>query len=85
MTALNASTGKVLWNNKDVHGQVVAFRRNKVIAFDGSKAFTLDPAKGTVIDTVAVTNVGFFKSESMKDGTLYAVSPLGVVTKLSPK
>ena len=85
MTALNASTGKVLWSNQAVSGEVIAWRRNKVLAFDGSKVYALDPAKGTIIDTVAVSNIGFFKAEAMKDGTLYAVSPMGVVTKLSPK
>lgn len=85
LSALNASTGKVIWNNQDVGGQVVAIRRNKVLAYDGAKMYTLDPAKGTVIDTVPLTNIEFFRSSKIKDDTLYAVSPLGVVTKLSPK
>lgn len=85
MTALNASSGKVMWNNKDVSGEAVALRKNRVIVFNGAKAFALDPAKGKVLETVELTSVGFFRAENRKDGVLYAVSPLGVITKLSPK
>lgn len=85
LTALNASTGKVKWSNKDVSGEVISVRNNRVIAFDGEKAQSLDPAKGKVLETVNLSNIGWFVSEGSKDAVVYAVSPVGVITRLSPK
>lgn len=85
MTALNASTGKVLWNNQDVAGSVVSMRKGKLLVFDAAskRAALLDPAKGKVHESVTLTNIGMFVQG---DGdVLYAVSPVGVVTKLAGK
>lgn len=85
MTAFDGLTGKVIWQNKKVSGEVVAVRKGKLVVFSGETASTLDIAKGAVIDSVALQNIKVLKSVPMKDGTLYAVSPLGVIAKMSPK
>lgn len=85
LSCLEANNGKVVWKNPDVHGTVVGIRNKRLLVWDGSKAVTLDMAKGSVVDSVELKNVSMLRVDNFVDGNLYAVSPAGIVAKLSPR
>lgn len=85
LSCFEAATGKELWTNARLHGEVVAFRNKRLILWDGAVATTIDPAKGVAIDSVPLQNVSMLRPDQFADGHLYAVSPSGVVAKLSPR
>lgn len=85
ITALDASTGKKLWNAEGLHGTIVAVRNGRLLAWDGSTATLIDPADGQVVESHALRNISILRADEFVDGNLYAVSPLGVVGKYMPK
>lgn len=85
LSAFDSATGKQIWSNPKVSGTIVALRNKKFVVFDGANAMTIDPAKGTIIDTVALTNIKMLKPDVFVDGHLYAISANGVIAKLAPR
>ena len=83
--AVDSGSGKKLWSNPDVHGDAVAIRKGKLLVFDGAKVALLDPANGVTIDTVNLKNVSMLHAETLIDGPLYAISSVGVITRLVPR
>lgn len=91
-SAFDPTTGKILWQNDTVDGVAVALRNNRLVVFAGAtdaagaaKAVTLDPKNGRTIDTVELRSISMLVAESPKDSPVYAVSPQGVITRLSPR
>jgi len=85
MTALESTTGKVLWTAKDVEGDVIAVVAGKLLVRTPKGIDAIDPVNGAVTRRVAMPGVVRFIPESMKDPTMYAVSDLGVVAKFIPR
>lgn len=85
MSAFEAGTGKKLWNNASAKGAIVGVRNKRLLGFDGSTAYLLDAAKGTSVESVKLENVAILKTDKFVDGSLYAASPSGVVTKLATR
>jgi outer membrane protein assembly factor BamB len=82
---MDASTGKITWANKQVHGRAVAIRNKRVLVWDGREAILLDPAKGAVVDRAALPGIAMLKADSFADGAVYAVAGAGVVAKYLPR
>lgn len=85
LSCFDAVAGKRIWNNKDVHGTVVAVRNNRLIVWDNTSAAVLDSARGSLIDGVDLKEVSLLKTDKLVDGSMYLASPSGVVTKLVPR
>ncbi len=85
LKCIEASTGKELWANKDVHGTVVGMRNKRLIAWDGATATSLDPAAGSIIESAKLASVSMVKTDKFVDGSMYLAAPSGVVTKLVPR
>lgn len=85
LTCFDSASGNQIWANPKAKGEIIGIRNKRLLAWDGTTAATLDPAKGTIIDAVTLDNISMLKPDEFIDGHLYAVSPNGIVNKLSPK
>jgi outer membrane protein assembly factor BamB len=85
ITSFEAGSGKENWHNDKVSGEVIALRNKRLIVWDGHTAVTLDPGSGVIIDSVKLENISILKPDTFVDGHLYAVTPTGIIAKLSPK
>lgn len=85
LTCFDASSGDVLWVNKGLGGSVVAVRNGRLIVWDGAAAASVDPERGDVVDRVALEGVTKLVSEPFVDGSLYAVTGEGRVSKFSAR
>ena len=78
-------SGKLVWSNPKLSGTIVAARAKRLLCWDGRTCSTIDPATGTVNESATLDNISIIKPDTFADGHLYAISPNGIVTKLSPK
>lgn len=85
MSAFNAANGKPLWNNLNIRGHAVAFRKGRLLVHDNDRLATLDPASGQIIDGMTVDGLQELVTDKVVDGNLYAVSASGVVAKFLPR
>lgn len=85
LSAIDATTGNVLWNNKRIAGHVVVLNKGRLLVFDGSRASTLDAKDGSLVETVVLQDTHFLVADSVKGGSLYAVSSGGVIAKITGK
>jgi len=83
LTCVDAATGKIVWNNAGVAGRVIAVSKGRLLTFDGSSAALVDPKDGSVVQRVLLDEVRFLVPDKFVDGTLYAVSSNGVISKLT--
>lgn len=85
MSAFDSNTGRKLWSAPDVHGRVVALRGDRALVFDNAtNAVLLDTTDGSVLDRVKLNNISMLVPDKIRDGTLFAVSPNGVIARLVP-
>lgn len=77
-----AEDGRVMWSSPKVTGHVVGVSGGRLVVWNGSSAFLVDPARGDVRDEASVPGVRHLVADRFVDGSLYAVSDLGVVRKL---
>lgn len=84
MTALNADTGEVLWENPNQRGRIIGARNNKLLAWDNGRLSVIDPQRGVILDSISVPNVLFIQTDSFSDGNLYITSNEGVVARFEP-
>lgn len=85
LTCMEPGTGKEVWHNEKVTGEVVAIRNKRLVVWNGTTAATLDPAKGVIVESVKLDNIAMIKADALVDGNLYAATSNGIVSKLSPK
>lgn len=87
LTCLDAVTGKILWSNRKVSGQLVGIRNKRLIVWNAaeSTAVSLQADDGATVETVKLPGVTMLKPDNFTDGNLYAVSGNGLVAKLAPK
>ncbi|MBX3402607.1 MAG: PQQ-binding-like beta-propeller repeat protein [Phycisphaeraceae bacterium] len=84
LTAFDSGSGSILWQNKNVRGEVVAMRKGRLVVWDNatSTATLVDPARGETIESVKLDRIVHLRADQFVDGPLYAVSANGVVAKL---
>lgn len=87
LTAIEASTGQILWNNNDIAGEVIAVRQGRLISWNRAtaNATLIDAASGDILESVTLQHIDHLITDKFEDGNLYIVSPLGVVSKFVPR
>ncbi len=87
MCCMEPGSGKIVWSNPGISGEVIALRNKRLIVWDAltASASALDLANGSIVATVKLDNISILRTDTFADGHLYAASPNGIVTKLSPK
>lgn len=85
LTAFDAGTGRVVWNNADVRGNVVCIRGGNFLVQDGSRVTLVDARRGDLIHQQTFPNLGLLVADSFVDGNLYAMAPAGVVSRFIPR
>ncbi len=85
LTCFEPGSGKVVWSNPKVSGSLIAVRNKRLVCYDGTTCCTLDAASGAINESVKLANISIIKPDTFTDGHLYAISPNGIVSKLSPK
>jgi outer membrane protein assembly factor BamB len=84
-SAVDASSGKVLWSVKTLTGVAVAQRGSELLVDDGKGLTVLEVGTGDLIRTVELPGKSLFRAPGFADGPLYVVTEAGAVFKLSPK
>jgi len=85
MTALNAATGEVLWQNPAAKGEIIAVRNGRLLAWDGVTLATIDPARGDIIDAAQLPGITRIVTDAFIDGNLYAASDQNVLARFVPR
>ena len=85
LTCFEPGSGKILWHNTKLSGHIIAARGKHLLCWDGTTCSSVDPATGVVAESVKLDNISIIKPDTFADGHLYAISPNGIVSKLSPK
>jgi outer membrane protein assembly factor BamB len=85
LTCYDAVTGKLVWSNPKVRGEVLALRGKRLVVWDGHTASTLQMDDGTTIEAVKLPGVAILKPDAFDNGNLYAVTSTGLALRLSPK
>ena len=85
MTALDANTGNVIWQNPAAKGQIIAVRSGRLLAWDGVTLATLDPARGDIVNAAQLPGVTRIVTDAFIDGNLYAASDSGVLARFIPR
>lgn len=81
MTALDAATGSVKWKTAELSGEVIGVRKGDLMVWDGEFIYRVDAAHGEIVSKFKMAGVRAYAVEKFEDGTLYAVSNSGVVTR----
>lgn len=81
LTAYEAGTGKLIWNNKEVAGKLVTTRNKRLVIFTGTELVLLNPTNGKIIERAPIPGISMVVADGLIDGSMYTVSPLGVVAK----
>ncbi|MEL6498537.1 MAG: PQQ-binding-like beta-propeller repeat protein [Planctomycetota bacterium] len=84
MTALDAGTGELLWENAALRGRVIGTRNGRLLVWDNDRLSLIDPQRGVELDSILVPNVKFIEADSFEDGNLYITSNEGVVARFEP-
>ncbi|MEM9064279.1 MAG: PQQ-binding-like beta-propeller repeat protein [Planctomycetota bacterium] len=89
LTAFDASTGDVLWEQPSARGEVVSIRGNRLICWDGDTrtAYSVERLTGDVVETVALPSVSrFFRNEGdpIEEAIIYTTTDAHVLGKFVP-
>jgi len=84
LVCLNASTGEHTWANPSVKGTVVGLHNGALMVLDGNSVHRLRADTGETIETVAVKDIRFFRTDQFTDGAVYTIGPRGFVQKFVP-
>ncbi len=85
MTALDAQTGKVRWNNTNVGGTVLGLRKGKLVVWEQGTLTLLDPAKGAFVTKIDAPNIAKLTMDNPIDGNLYGITSSNLVVKFSSR
>ncbi len=81
LSAFDASTGQVKWQNPAVSGEVIGIRAGRLLVWNGASLSTLDPARGDVIASIQVPGVIRIVTDAFVDGNIYAASDKSVLAR----
>src|SRR5262249_6193051 len=85
LSAVDATSGKVLWSNRVVEGTVIGIRGGNLVVWNGSVALLLDKERGDIIRSFVIPQTSMIQTDKFEDGNLYAVSDQGVVVRFVPR
>ncbi len=85
LSAFDALTGELLWENPEVFAQPIAKRGDRIITWDGSHAFAIQAVSGDIMERLRLPGVDRLLTDRFDDGDLYFVLVgSGEVRKHSP-
>lgn len=84
LTALDADSGEVLWNNPTRRGEVVAIRNGRLIVKDEELIAVIDPQRGSELASIDTPDVVQVTTNQFVDGDLYLTSRDGVIARFVP-
>jgi len=73
LSAFDAYSGELLWENADVFAPPVVKRGDRLIAFDGSNAIAIQAVSGDIMERVALPGVDRLLTNTFDEGDLYTV------------
>jgi outer membrane protein assembly factor BamB len=87
LTCLEAASGRVVWANPKVSGQLVGTRNKRLVAWNAAEStiYILQPEDGVIVEAIKLPGVIMLKSDAFLDGNLYAITNSGIIAKLAPK
>ncbi len=85
LTALDAETGSVRWNNTNVGGTVVGVRKSRVMVFENGTLTALEAKKGAVVSSIQTPGITRIIAEKPVDGDLYAVTETNLIVKFAAR
>ena len=85
LTALDAQTGAVRWNNTNVGGTVVGIRKSRVLVYENGTLTALEAKKGAFVSSIKTPGIARIVAEKPIDGDLYAVTDSNLIVKFSAR
>ncbi|CAE7262706.1 afsK [Symbiodinium necroappetens] len=74
LSAIDAYSGDVIWENADVQAPPVVKRGDRLIVWDGAMAHAVQAVSGDIMDSVAMPGVSSMHTNKFNEGDLYTVS-----------
>ncbi len=81
LVALDQATGRVVWENPEVRGEVIALQRDRLLVFHEGQAWTVSPTSGVVYDHAVLPTVAGMTTDRFVDGSIYVWGSGGGVAK----
>ena len=86
LTAIDASTGDILWNNDSIGGWVLTVvDGNELIVFSGFELLAIDKERGDIIPRMPLKDIAGIRTNSVDNGDIYVITLEGSVAKFSLK
>lgn len=74
LTALDADTGDVLWQNPKLQGWVVTTNGPELVVWNGKDLFSVDASRGDMIASTQLTGALGLRTDSQVDGNIYVIT-----------
>lgn len=81
LVALEQATGRVLWENAEVRGEVICLHDGSLLVFHKGEAFTVSLTTGVVLQRTRLPTIAGLKADQFVNGNLYAWGGAGGVAK----
>jgi outer membrane protein assembly factor BamB len=85
LTAFDQATGKVLWQQPNVQGTVIATRGGRLLVREENGLTLLHPSRGDIVERISTPGIVRIDTDKFVDGNLYAVSNKAVAAKFVPR
>lgn len=86
LAAMDAETGKILWNNKDIMGWPVGLLEgSELIVWTGYELVSLDNERGDILSRISLPYASGVRTDMFEGGNLYIVTDDGRIAKFSPR
>lgn len=85
LTALDAETGAVRWNNTNVGGTVVGVRKSRVMVYENGTLTALEAKKGAFVSSIKTPGITRIIAEKPVDGDLYAITDSNLIVKFAAR
>jgi len=81
LVALDQASGRVIWENPEVRGQVIALQRDRLLVFHEGQAWTVSPTSGVIYNHATLPTVAGLTTDRFVDGSIFAWGSGGGVAK----
>lgn len=85
LAAIDAMSGKVLWNNDAIGGWVVTTNDDDLMVWTGGDLIRVDAERGDVIASTPIKNISGVRADAQQEGNIFAITAEGAVAKFSPR
>lgn len=81
LVALEQATGRVLWENAEVRGEVICLHEGSLLVFHEGEAFNVSLNNGAILQRTRLPTVAGLKADQFVNGNLYAWGGAGGVAR----